>query len=45
MQPGDVECTYADVTELDRAIGFKPNTSIEDGLRKFVDWYRGEWVR
>lgn len=45
MQPGDVERTYADVSELDRAIGFKPNTSIEDGLRKFVDWYRGEWAR
>jgi len=45
MQPGDVERTYADVSELDRAIGFKPNTSIEDGLRKFVDWYRGEWAK
>ncbi|MCG7506288.1 NAD-dependent epimerase/dehydratase family protein [Mesorhizobium retamae] len=43
MQPGDVERTFADVTELDRAIGFKPNTSIEEGLRKFVDWYRSEW--
>lgn len=43
MQPGDVERTFADVTELDRAIGFKPNTSIEEGLRKFTDWYRGEW--
>lgn len=43
MQPGDVERTFADVTELDRAIGFKPNTSIEEGLRKFVNWYRAEW--
>lgn len=43
MQPGDVERTFADVTELDRAIGFKPNTSIEDGLRKFVEWYRDQW--
>lgn len=43
MQPGDVERTFADVTELDRAIGFKPNTSIEDGLREFVEWYRREW--
>ena len=44
MQPGDVERTFADVTELNRAIGFKPNTSIEEGLRKFVEWYCGAWL-
>ncbi|MDX9918121.1 MAG: NAD-dependent epimerase [Gudongella sp.] len=40
MQPGDVLRTYADVSDLERDIGFKPSTSIEDGLKKFVDWYR-----
>lgn len=43
MQPGDVERTFADVTALDHAIGFKPETLIEDGLRKFVEWYRANW--
>jgi len=41
MQLGDVMRTYADVSDLERDIGFKPSTSIEDGLRKFVDWYTG----
>lgn len=40
MQPGDVYQTYADVTELMRDYDFKPDTSIEEGLRKFVEWYR-----
>ena len=40
MQPGDVYQTYADVTELMRDYDFKPDTSIEEGLQKFVDWYR-----
>lgn len=40
MQPGDVLRTYADVSELERDIEFKPSTSIEDGLGKFVDWYK-----
>lgn len=40
MQPGDVLKTYADVSDLEKAIGFKPNTSIEEGLGKFVDWYK-----
>ena len=40
MQPGDVTETFADVTELMRDTGFKPHTSIEDGLRDFVAWYR-----
>ncbi|QUE87202.1 NAD-dependent epimerase [Exiguobacterium alkaliphilum] len=40
MQPGDVHRTYADVSDLERDIGFKPRTSIEDGLGKFVDWYK-----
>lgn len=40
MQPGDVMRTYADVTDLERDINFKPNTSIEEGIQKFVDWYK-----
>ena len=40
MQPGDVLRTYADVSDLEKDIDFKPNTSIEEGLGKFVDWYK-----
>ncbi|HEY3149164.1 MAG TPA: NAD-dependent epimerase [Dongiaceae bacterium] len=40
MQPGDVTETFADVAELVRDTGFKPQTSIEDGLADFVAWYR-----
>lgn len=40
MQPGDVLRTYADVSDLERDINFKPSTSIEEGLKKFVDWYK-----
>lgn len=40
MQPGDVLRTYADVSDLERDIGFKPSTSIEEGLGKFVEWYK-----
>jgi UDP-glucuronate 4-epimerase len=40
MQPGDVLRTYADVSDLERDIDFKPNTSIEEGLGRFVDWYK-----
>ncbi len=40
MQPGDVYQTYADVTDLMQDYDFKPDTSIEEGLQKFVDWYR-----
>ena len=39
MQPGDVPITYADIDDLHNDIGFKPNTSIENGLKKFVNWY------
>lgn len=41
MQPGDVPVTYADVEALAQEIGFRPNTPVEDGIYKFVDWYRG----
>jgi UDP-glucuronate 4-epimerase len=40
LQPGDVLSTAADVSELDSAIGFKPSTPIDTGVRRFVDWYR-----
>ena len=39
MQPGDVPLTFANVDELIDEVGFKPETSLEDGLRKFVSWY------
>jgi UDP-glucuronate 4-epimerase len=40
MQPGDVPETCADIDDLMREVGFRPTTSIEDGVRKFVSWYR-----
>ena len=40
MQPGDVPATYADVDDLMQAVGFKPSTSLEEGIKKFVAWYR-----
>ena len=40
MQPGDVPVTYADVDELIADVGFKPATEVEDGLERFVRWYR-----
>jgi UDP-glucuronate 4-epimerase len=43
MQPGDVNETFADVDDLTRDIGFRPETSIEDGIRGFVAWYRDHY--
>ena len=40
MQPGDVPITYADTSALERDFGFKPSTSLCDGLRKFAEWYK-----
>ena len=40
MQPGDVPVTYADTSALEQDFGFKPHTSLRDGLRKFVVWYK-----
>jgi len=40
MQPGDVEATYADVKDLEDDIGFRPATPIEEGVARFVRWYR-----
>lgn len=40
MQPGDVPVTYADTTALEKDFGFKPNTPLRTGLRKFTEWYK-----
>lgn len=40
MQPGDVPVTYADISALERDFGFKPSTSLRDGLRAFAQWYK-----
>ena len=40
MQPGDVPITYADTSALERDFGFKPSTSLRDGLRAFAEWYK-----
>lgn len=45
MQPGDVLITYADVDELMRDVGFRPDTSIEQGMAKFIEWYRAYYGR
>ncbi len=41
MQPGDVKETYADITVIQRDLGFAPSIPIDVGLPRFVDWYRG----
>jgi len=41
MQPGDVPATYADVDDLMRDVGFRPSTPLEEGIARFVEWYRG----
>ncbi len=40
MQPGDVPATYADIDDLIRDVGFRPETTLEEGISKFIDWYR-----
>jgi UDP-glucuronate 4-epimerase len=40
MQPGDVQATFADIDDLHAAVGFAPKTSLEDGVERFVAWYR-----
>lgn len=39
IKPGDVPVTYASTDQLQKAVGFKPETTIEKGLQKFADWY------
>jgi UDP-glucuronate 4-epimerase len=40
LQPGDVPVTYADVSDLVRDVGYKPNTTVQEGVHKFIDWYK-----
>ena len=40
MQPGDVQVTYADISSIEAVLGFRPTTPIEEGLPRFVEWYR-----
>lgn len=44
MQPGDVPVTYADTSALEADFGFKPNTSLRNGLRKFAEWYKEFYI-
>lgn len=44
MQPGDVPVTYADISTLERDFGFKPDTNLRDGLRKFARWYKEFYI-
>jgi UDP-glucuronate 4-epimerase len=41
MQPGDVKDTYADISAIERDHGYAPTTSIDEGIPRFVDWYKG----
>jgi UDP-glucuronate 4-epimerase len=41
MQPGDVRDTYADISAIQRDLGFEPKTTIDEGIPRFVEWYRG----
>lgn len=41
LQPGDVPDTFADVSELEKAVGYKPATPMKEGVRRFAEWYRG----
>lgn len=45
MQPGDVPVTFADTSALERDFGFKPSTSLREGLRAFAEWYAGYYGR
>ncbi len=45
MQPGDVPSTYADVSELIKDFNYKPSTSVEEGVRKFVEWYKENYKK
>jgi UDP-glucuronate 4-epimerase len=45
MQPGDVPASFADVEDLVNAVGFKPNTSIQEGIQNFIDWYMDYYSR
>jgi len=44
LQPGDVPDTFSDTSELAKATGYKPRTPVREGVRRFVDWYRGYYA-
>jgi len=44
MQPGDVYQTFADVTELERDFGFRPEITLEEGLARYARWYRNYYI-
>ena len=44
MQPGDVDRTYADVSRAAQLLGYEPNVSLEEGLSRFVDWYKATYL-
>ena len=44
MQPGDVENTYADMSHLEALVGYRPQVSIEEGVERFVSWYRARYT-
>jgi UDP-glucuronate 4-epimerase len=41
-QPGDVQITYADISKAQRLLGYRPTTPVEEGIKRFVEWYRKE---
>ncbi|MEK6794960.1 MAG: GDP-mannose 4,6-dehydratase [Spirochaetota bacterium] len=41
VQPGDVDITYADISKAQKLLGYRPTTSIDEGLGRFIDWYKG----
>lgn len=45
MQPGDVPITYADVSQLSEDFGFKPSTSLREGIRRFAEWYKDFYLK
>ena len=44
MQPGDVPVTYADTKALEKDYGYRPATTLREGLRKFAEWYKGYYM-
>jgi len=40
IQPGDVPATWADTSALERDFGYKPDTPVREGIRRFIEWYR-----
>ncbi len=42
MQPGDVDRTYADISKAKELLGYKPSTTFEEGIKKFIEWYKNE---